>query len=174
MTKTAEPHRWRRALIGLILVVLVLGVLRVWRSPEIPVPTNTPIRFDDFTFAVVGAREASLGSGAETRRYQMVRLKVQNDAKRVTYQFHPRIAVMVDDDGRQYGVSALGQVALDRLRGAPDPLATPLPAGASGTTELAFDLPETARNPRLKISHGGPVLDVVDDLLGGRRRLLLK
>ncbi len=174
MSETRKIRNWPRIVVGIFLVFLLMIVLRVWLAPEILVPTKTPIRFDDFRFEVIGAREAALGSGESRSPYRIVSLQVHNEAKRVTYQFDPRIAILVDDAGREYGVSAQGQTALDLERRTPNPLAAPLPPGVSGTTELAFALPETAKNPRLKISHGGPILDVVDDLIGGRRRLLLR
>ena len=63
-------------------------------------------------------------------------LPVGTQAKRVTYKFRPGIAALVDDVGREQGISPLGQAAIDRLRGGPDPLASPLPAGFSATTDV--------------------------------------
>jgi hypothetical protein len=169
-TKPARlKKRW--IILGGVLAVVAAIAIRSLLAREILVPPGTPIRFDDFEFSVVGSREATLGKGPAARPYLVVSLKVDNNAKRVPYQFRRGIAVMVADDGHKYGVSPEGQTALDGLRAGADPLAAPLPASASATTELAFDLPPSATNPRMKISHGGPLLDVVDDLLGGKRRL---
>jgi hypothetical protein len=166
--------RWR----WLALAVILLGIGAAWMrtafDSESLVPVGQSIRFDDFTFAVEGSRYATLGAGSKAKRYLVVRLKVVNQAMVVKYTFRPQIAILVADNGRERGISNEGQLSLDLSRGGPDALASPLPPGASGTTELVFDLPEAATNPRIKISHGGPILDVVDDLVGGKRRLKIQ
>jgi hypothetical protein len=152
-------------------VVVVATWIRAWVSPEILIPLGTSIRFDDFTFAIVGSRTLKAETSGSERQYLVVSLKVENEAKRVPYRFRRSTLVMVDDDGREHHVAPTGQKVLDADRKGIDPLAAPLPAGSSGVTELAFELPRKTIKPRFKISHGGPVLDCIDDIIGGKRRL---
>ncbi len=166
--------RWRRGLVTAVLIAFLAIGLRAWLAPEVVYGTTRPIRFDDFRFSVLGSREAEWTVENRPRTFLIVTLKVENQARRVPYRFDRRVAVMVGDDGRESGISPEGQAILDRARGTPDPLTAPLPAGASATSELVFELPRTARNPRLKISHGGRIGDVLDDAIYGRRRLAVR
>lgn len=177
MSVVEKPMRtrrvWRRLVPAAVLLLMAGGLLKSWLAPEVPVPVGLPVRYDDFSFSVVGSWVETLGAGSDATPYRIVRLRVENGAKRVAYQFRRKTAVMVFDGGREAGISPRGQAALDRARATPDPLSGPLPAGAEGTTELAFELPPSATNPRLKISHGGPAFDVLDDLIVGKKRLAI-
>lgn len=67
----------------------------------------------------------------------------------------PREVVVVDDTGRRYGPSLEAATALTRAGVKSTPLTEPLRPGESYATELVFDLPEDARNPRLLIATAG-------------------
>ncbi len=59
---------------------------------------------------------------------------------------------MIDDAGWRYAVSPQGQAAFERVHGPAVPFTQPLRPGDSYVTTLVFDLPPTARNPRLYIT----------------------
>ncbi len=61
----------------------------------------------------------------------------------------PRALAVFDDQGRQYEPSTAAMAALERAQGTGTPLVTPLRPGESYTTDFVFDLPASARTPRL-------------------------
>lgn len=63
-----------------------------------------------------------------------------------------RATTLFDGRGREYGVSAAGQRALEASEGGGEPLATPLRPGEAYTTILVFDLPAGTRDPVLLIN----------------------
>ncbi len=65
---------------------------------------------------------------------------------------NPRVARVLDDSGREYGLSEEGQAALERLQGKSIPFAAPLRPGESYQTTLVFDLSAEVKNPRLDIT----------------------
>jgi hypothetical protein len=164
--------RRRTILFGVAVILAGSICYRIATSPILEIPVGTSIRFDDFTFAIEKSQVRNLDKNEPKKRYLIVTMKVINEAKRVPYKFRRSIVVMSDDKGIESGVSAKGQAILDQEKTSPDALAAPLAPGSSGTTELAFVLPENVKKPRFKISHGGPILDVVDDFFAGKRRLL--
>lgn len=172
MKITRQLLRRRSLWVSLVVTIGGAASYRLVTSPVILVPVGKSIRFDDFTFAIEGSKVRVLDKNEPEKRYLVIDMKVVNEAKRVSYKFRRSIVVMVDEKGVESGISAKGQVILDQERTTADPLASPLVADTSGTTKLAFELPAHVKNPRFKISHGGPILDVVDDLLGGKRRLV--
>jgi len=64
----------------------------------------------------------------------------------------PRRVAIVDDQGREYGVSGPGLAALQHTEAHWTPLTEPLIPGESYVTDLVFDLPSGAQNPRLFIT----------------------
>ena len=77
---------------------------------------------------------------------------------------NPRAVRVMDDAGRQYGISPEGQRALELSGAKSTPLTQPLRPGESYTTTLVFDLPADIANPRLLIAES----DSVTRLLIGR------
>jgi hypothetical protein len=76
---------------------------------------------------------------------------------------NPRRVVIVDDQGREYPPSADGLSILQHSEANWTPLTQSLRPGESYTTNLVFDLPEGARNPRLFIADA----DIVTNFLIG-------
>src|SRR5919206_738357 len=68
-----------------------------------------------------------------------------------------RVATVIDEQGREYQPSPVGQRALEQTEGAGMPFTTPLRPGESYTTELVFDLPADVCAPRLLIREGEAV-----------------
>ncbi len=81
-----------------------------------------------------------------------------------------RRVVLVDDSGRSFSVSKEGEAALAAL-GSSTPLDQALRPGESFTTDLAFDIPKTARGLRLLISDEDPATHFV---IGHENSLLHK
>ena len=160
------------AAIGISLVAL----LAVLNRRDQTAGLNQEIQYDDFAFSVQGVRKAnSLGSGESQTNaqgvYYVVTLKIANHAKRVDYTFKKTSAVLLDDARREFHLSESGQRALESTQS--NNCGGPIPAGASCTTEVAFEVPESARVSQLKISEGGSIGDILDFVFYGTKRIAL-
>jgi Domain of unknown function (DUF4352) len=159
-------------IVGLCLVLL--AILAALNRRNQAVGLNQEIQYDDFAFSVLGTRTAtSLGTGESQANsvgaYYVVTMKVANHARRVDYTLDKAIAVLVDDEGREFHLSLDGQRALDSAREKRDECDAPLPAGASCVTEIVFELPAGARASYLRVSEGGPAGDILDTVFYGRK-----
>ena len=157
--------------------IALLGILALLNRRTQIVGYGREIQYDDFAFSVMNVtRVASIGSNGSQLpsrgAYYVVSLKVTNHARRVDYQFEDRIAVLVDETGREYHVSADGQRALEATRST-GPCTERLPAGASCVTQLVFDAPPGLGHPQLRISFGGPIGDMLDTVFSGNKRINL-
>lgn len=113
-------------------------------------------------YSVAGVRRAkTLGSGealATARgEFLVVTLKTRFDETTVSanrgegeLRPNPRAVTVYDAEGRAYAPSEEGQRALAGAGGTP--IDAPLRPGESYTTELVFDLPADARDPRLLVN----------------------
>jgi hypothetical protein len=148
----------------LLLIVIVLGLAAVggWMGcvrRDRVAPRGEELLFDDFGFSVKDVQRAKTFGPPERSvtakgTFWIVDLQVANHAQRVGYKLDTHQAVIVDEQGRMFTES-----------GSPSPLAE-LPHGESCVTRLVFDVPDDAKDPRLKIRFGafGSTLDYV--LLG--------
>lgn len=155
--------------------VSLLAMLAVLNRKDQTVGLNQEIQYDDFAFSVQGVRKAnSLGSGESQTNtegvYYIVTLKIANHAKRVDFTFKRASAILVDDAGREFHLSETAQRALES-EGAK--CSGPIPAGASCTTDLAFELPENAHVSEFRISQGILLGDILDFLFAGKKRIAL-
>jgi Domain of unknown function (DUF4352) len=160
------------AAIGLSLVAM----LAVLNRKDQTVGFNQEIQYDDFAFSVQGVRKAgSLGSRESQTNaegvYYVVTLKIANHAKRVDFTFKRASAILVDEAGREFHLSENGQQSLDATQS--NKCSGPILAGASCTTELAFELPENAHASLLRISEGGSIGDILDFVFYGTKRIAL-
>jgi len=159
-------------LVGISLLMLVAALNR----RDQMVGLNQEIQYDDFAFSVIEVRKAdALGSGvAEARAsgaFYVVTLKIANHAKRVDYKPQRASAILMDERGREFFLSEPGQAALESAQG--PRCYNPIPAGASCTTELVFDIPADSRISQLRISEGGLVGDILDVVFFGKKRIEL-
>ena len=169
-----------------VAIVAAIGVslaamLAVLNRKDQTVGLNQEIQYDDFAFSVQGVRRvSSLVSGdlqtgdlqnAAQSVYYVVTLKIANHAKRVDFTFKRPSAILVDDAGREFHLSENGQQSLDATHS--NQCSGPIPAGASCTTELAFELPENAHASLLRISEGGTLGDILDFVFYGTKRIAL-
>ena len=163
------------AIVAAIGVSLV-AMLAVLNRKDQTVGLNQEIQYDDFAFSVQGVRKANfLGSGESQTNaqgvYYVVTLKIANHAKRVDFTFKRASAILVGEAGREFHLSENGQQALDATPS--NKCSGPIPAGASCTTELAFELPENAHASLLRISEGGTLGDILDFVFYGTKRIAL-
>jgi hypothetical protein len=101
------------------------------------------------------ASEANTG-----RSFLVVSVKTRFDEKTISpYRGNTPLApnplrrvTLVDDQGREYAVSASGQQALEAARGAGTPLSESLRPGESYETKLVFEVPVAAKNLRVLVS----------------------
>jgi hypothetical protein len=163
-----------RLLVLVALALIILPLLVAMSRPEELLGVDQPVRYDDFAFSVRGAtRQKSIGTGRYKREakgiFVIVRLKVDNQAKRVGYRFHKESQVLIDSEGREYQVSPDAQAALD---GEHDPILVwpvDIPAGKSFQADLVYDVPQGPSNLRLRIGQSGLGV-LLDNVLTGRKR----
>ena len=76
--------------------------------------------------------------------------------------------------GREYRVSAAGQAALESARADAQSCTGPIPAGSFCTKELAFEVPADIGKAHLRISWGGAMIDLLDLVFSGDKRIALR
>ncbi len=158
------------------IVISLMALLAILNRRDETVGLKQEIQYDDFAFSVEAVHKAtSLGFGESHANaqgvYYIVTLKIANHAKRVDYTFKRSAAVLLDDLGREFRLSESGQRALESTKS--NNCSEPIRAGASCTTEVAFEVPENARVSLLKISEGGSVGDILDFVFYGTKRIAL-
>ncbi len=154
-----------------LLVVLVVAAVVVFVRRDVHGAMGTTLRYDDFEFTVLGVvTHASIGAVRPRGVFRVVRLEVRNAAARVDYDPKHHRAVLVDGAGAHLEVDAAGQTAWDALH--PSTMPAVLHAGAAGVQELVFDAPAGAPL-ELAISWGGALVDTLDWLVMGERRIAL-
>jgi hypothetical protein len=94
----------------------------------------------------------SQATASEGGHYLVVTLRVSSNAKRATLRLGEPDAVLVDAAGRTWHRDATAERVLEGERGPALALTEPVPAGASFTTPLVFDLPREAATPRLRVT----------------------
>lgn len=67
---------------------------------------------------------------------------------------NPRVATLLDEQGRKYSPSAEGVRALAVSNSLGTPFDTPLRPGESYTTKLVYDVPATVKSPTLLLNEG--------------------
>ena len=153
--------------------ISLLALLALLNRRDQTVGLNQEIQYDDFAFSVVGAHTASALGKSDSQVpagvYYVVTIRVANHARRVDYTFKRNSAVLVDSLGREFRVSKNGQQALETTQG--QQCLAPIPAGASCTIDVVFDLPVDARVSQLRISEGGLAGDILDVVFFGKKRI---
>lgn len=173
MSKRWKPYAITAAVL-LVMAVVGLSILALLNRHNQVVGLNQEIQYDDFAFAVLGTVKANSVGSVTTQQstdgqYYVVTMKVTNHAKRVNYRFPKNGAILVDEGGREYRVSAAGQRALEGETTKSGGCESEIPPGGSCITDLVFELPKEARISHLRISEGGAVGDVLDTIFYGRK-----
>jgi hypothetical protein len=116
-------------------------------------------------------RVATLGTPPNEVRaageFHVVTLEVTSDARRATLGLHDPVATIIDDRGRVFHRSPLGERALASGVGPAIPLDQPVLGSAQFTTPVVFDLPADARSPKLLLTDGPRVARVFEQFLVG-------
>jgi hypothetical protein len=166
---------------GIILIVLALIVLSLLATRQNrTLGLHQAVQYDDFFFTVedasrlpapaepVRARPGEPGAGDAD---YLVRIKVENRAKRVPFQFSGQFFVFVDPAGNRPMIRPSAE------RSPSGDLSPPalyvLQAGESRSVDYVFSLPGDLKDLRLRVMTGGPVGDFLDWLLFGRKEFQL-
>jgi len=128
------------------------------RSP-VDVPMATRVQHDDFAFVPHNVEYSKQLDGS---RNVYVRLRVENDAKVVGYQWEPSTAYLLDGAGRRYAPDARNSTPPKSIG-----------AGERADATLVFSVPPDARDLRLAFWDGIMMGDVFDGLKYARWRLRL-
>jgi hypothetical protein len=164
-----EATRALRRVVFFVGAYLGVVVLVSLLSPRHVVAVLEPQCFDDWCLTVDGIERVKTlgsGSGATTANgvFYVVGLRVSSRARRVTQRENGVGVYLLDDRGRRYDVSPLGQRAYVSAHGTMPSLSDPVGPGAAFTTTRIFDCPEDATEIGLALSHGfGPGAFVIAD-----------
>lgn len=168
--------------IGITLAILaaigvsLLAMLALLNRRDQTVGLNQEIQYDDFAFSVLGIRKETALRNSDSRTaagvYYVVTIKIANHAKRVDYTFKKHSAVLVDTAGREFHLSSSGQEALESIRG--QQCARAIPAGASCTADVVFELPVDTQIAQFRVSEGGLAGDILDVVFYGKKRIALE
>jgi hypothetical protein len=150
----------------LVAIALAFAGLYTFSKPQHFVALGTPIQQDDFIYVVTGVgRSPTIGSGSDTAQahgmFYVVTIRVDNDAKRVSFKWDERIPHIVDAAGDRFDKSPDGQAALDAVT---KPKFAVLP-GQSASFEAVFDVPVDAQRPVLALDNGimmGDIFNLVE------------
>jgi hypothetical protein len=160
----------------IVLALIVMAILATRRSRTLEL--HQTLQLDDFFFTIEDARPLPDGSGAPTKSESdsakvnyLVRLKVENKAKRVPFRFDGNALWFVDLSGHSPMIRPSAE------RSSSGELMAPtmhvLKAGDSTTTDYLFSLPPDQSNLRLRVMPGGALGDVLEWLFFGRKEFRL-
>jgi hypothetical protein len=155
----------------------LLAMLVLLNRRDETVSLNHEIQYDDFAFSVLSVSQAEfVGTGSSVVKpagvFYIVTLKIANHAVRVDYKYKKGCALLIDERGKEYLPSFEGQRALETTL-SPDALcSSPIPAGQSCVTEVAFDVPSGVQISQLRITFGA-LADNFDPIFSGRKRIAL-
>ncbi|MBA3726818.1 MAG: hypothetical protein H0W86_10285 [Armatimonadetes bacterium] len=143
------------------MAIIVVGALVVLATrKDETVGLKRRIRIDDFSFQVDKVYEIRSATGTDL----VAELTVNNEAKRVDFDFDPSLIVLVDENGKSTkGRASAGQTG-----------ALHLIAAQSGKTTLEFPLPKRAGHAYLQWAFGGEVGRSADRILFGDKRVQVK
>lgn len=139
----------------LVLISIFVALAYTVATPRHFVAMGTPIRQDDFVYVVTGVgRTPEISNHAATARangvFYIVTIRVDNDAKRVSFRWDERIPHIVDAQGHRYDKSTDGQAALNA---ATNPNYS-IPAGQSASFQAVFDVPADIDKPAVALDNG--------------------
>jgi hypothetical protein len=148
-----------RSAILLAVLALAAVVLSV-RRDKVFRPGET-IRYDDFFFTLRGVNRSPLPTAGAAEPHSsaveyLVKLTVENRAKRVPFRFTDESVALVDPNtGKRYWVHPEAQRAYEAATGQEQRAPLVLKPGESATGSYVFRLPAGVTDPRLRIAPGG-------------------
>ena len=162
------------ALVVLGLIVLLIAATRQSRTLGL----RQTLQLDDFFFTPLQAerlpadlsKSSEAGSRSDRVSY-LVRLKIENRARRVPFKFSGESLAFADLTGK----NPLSKPSAERAPsgGLHPPLMHVLQAGESVTIDYIFALPPELENLRLRFAPGGWSGDLLEWLLFGRKEFQL-
>jgi hypothetical protein len=162
--------RWGTLAI-VLLAMLFLAMLANRRNQTLGV--GETVQYDDFFFTVEKAdrmNQAPTPDLAADRDDYLVRLRIDNRAKRVDYQFRGERLVFADLTGNDSPIGPVAQRSASGEFKAPEKIV--LRAGESATVDFLYSLPRDHRDLRLRVT-SGPFGDLLQWLIAGRTEFLL-
>jgi hypothetical protein len=165
---------------GLVLIVLALILLALLGTRQNrTLGLRQSVQFDDFVFTVEDAARLpadSAGSkGGESSSADpgdyLVRMRVDNRAKRVPFTFSGQSFAFVDLTGK----NPMTRPSAERSPSGELVPLTPrtLKAGESATVEYVYSLPPEHGNLRLRVLSSGPLGDLLEWLFFGIKQFKL-
>jgi hypothetical protein len=165
----------RLAIGAALLVVLSLcGILALLRRDQ-SAKIGEEVRYDDFAFRVLGVRRIdAIGTLAAPvgRELLVVRLEVENKARRVDYELDKHGVRIEDAAGNRTLPDEAWTRALALEAHAP-PRPGALHPGETFATDIVFEVPADSTRLRLRIVWGGEFLEGLDELVSGDRTFTL-
>ena len=156
-----------KRLLAVIGFIVGLTALVAWvNRPGTIAGPGSAIQLDDFAFRIEGTSRLDTSIPGAF----VVRLRVENRARRVDFRFRPETAKLIDADGR----------LLAPIEGSRDPAGSPIPCGCdapmpAGTecvASLTYRLPDGYRPERLVI-RGDWIGAILDAIFCGKPSLAL-
>jgi hypothetical protein len=148
----------RRLGLGLLSYVGVYAILLLGFSlltPQRVLAMGQVRCYDDWCAAVAQVTQApAIGAVHAHGSFYLVTIQVTSQAKRVSQRALGAAIYLLDSSGTRYDPSPEGQRALEAAGQAGQPLNSLIDAGGSFTYTAAFDLPASAAQPVLAMSHG--------------------
>jgi hypothetical protein len=148
----------RRLGIGLVSYAGLYAILLVGFSlfsPQRVMEMHQVRCYDDWCAAVEQVTQApAIGSVQAHGSFYLVTVKVTSQAKRISQRALDAAIYLLDGSGVRYDPSSEGQLALQAAGQAGQPLNSLVDAGGSFTYTAAFDLPPSASQVGLVMSHG--------------------
>jgi hypothetical protein len=163
-------------IIFIVLALVVLALLATRKSRTLGL--HQAIQFDDFFFTVEAASRFSGdhplrkdGESAPELIEHLVRINVENRAKRVPFRFDGRTFAFVDLSGSHPRIGP----SRERLPSGEltAPLSHVLKAGESVSVDYIFALPPDLEDLRLRVMPGGPVGELLEWLIFGLKQFQL-
>jgi hypothetical protein len=172
-----RPRRLGLGSIALIVLGLfVLAILATRQSRTLKI--RQTLQLDDFFFTVEGAArlpadpaKSKQAESSTGRVDYLVRLKIENRARRVPFKFSGESLGFADLSG----TNALTMPSAERTSSGElhPPLVHVVPAGESITIDYIFSLPPDLEDLRLRIAPGGWSGDLLEWLFFGRKEFQL-
>ncbi len=134
----------------------IFAAFLLWRifAPPATFPPGKTIRFDDFDFTALTARERSPGE-------YVVRVKVANSARRVDFDFDPSVVQVSDGSGAV-------------LRVAKSPSGETLAPGQTVETDFHLKGAKGLKEVHVRFVFGGSLGEFLDTVLLGKREVVLQ
>ena len=107
-------------------------------------------------------RSKTFGRLTAQNEFFITKVKISNDARRESLALITPKFTVIDEQGRQFSPTEDLSVSIQT-----PPFEEKIPAGQSIESEIAFDLPPDAKNPRLDIREGYGIDHAIEAILVG-------